>query len=1240
MSDAPKGLFSPVRSEIDFPSDEAKTLAFWKTSGIFEKSLTAETRSTGPSKGTFVFYEGPPTANGMPHNGHVLTRAVKDVFPRFKTMLGYDVPRKAGWDTHGLPVEVEVEKELRIHGKAEIEKYGIEPFTHRCIESVFRYTDAWEKLTDKVGFWVDQADAYVTFHKTYVESVWWSLSELFKKGLLYKGDKIVWWWAQGGTALSSGEVGQGYKTVDDPSVFVAFPFVGDATTALLVWTTTPWTLPSNMYAAVHPDFDYAFVTGAGDRTLVIASALVESIAKKLGVELTVLKTVKGKDLVGQKYVPPFDTYANEAAAHDVVHSVIAADFVLKDASGIVHIAPAFGEDDYKAHRALMKDRPNLPLFCAVKPDGTFSEVLPAYQGRFVKAADKDLSAELKQRGLLVLAEVYRHEYPFCWRADSDPLIQYARPAWYIRTTAENARALANNQQINWLPDHIKEGRFGDFLRNNVDWALSRERYWGTPLNIWVNDVTGKMEAPASVDEIKQKNPKAFEAFEQAKAKDPNLSEHLIVHKPWVDHVTWQNPGEEGTYRRVPEVIDCWYDSGCMPFAQWGYPHAPGSKALFERAFPADFISEAIDQTRGWFYSLLMISTLVFDKAPLPVPYKTCVVLGHVGDKEGKKESKSKGNYTPPEVILEKVRMEFAALAGSSENGAPAPGVAFIAREDYEGLDLTGESAKVVVYRGDKPSDRLQIELKPASNKAKLPRRIVALHADDLKKLAVTPSEKAITTMPNEVSRLTQEQRVFVEDPSSPAPGADAFRWFFYASSPSWTNTRHSLTNVRLEQKEFLVKLRNVYSFFTIYANIDGFDPSRGNPDAKLEQGFLAKTTGYRKPSERSELDRWILSELSMTTTAVHKALHGYLLYDAARAIVDLVESLSNWYVRRSRARFWAPGHLGDGSASQDKVDAYFTLYEVLVDIARLSAPFVPFFSDEMFQNLVRKPFPTNSMRPSGSTMPESVHLASFPVADEGAANKALGSEMRAVRELVSLGLQVRTQAKMRVRQPLRQADIVVSEKSLVGSLKAHLDLICEELNVHNVRLLAPGEEAGFVKYALKPNFRALGPKLGKKVQACKQVLATADAGALRTELALKGSVDIVVEGETIALGPEEIEIAVEAQTGFAAAGGKSGVIVLNIQLDDELRDEGLAREIIAKVQGLRKESGLDFADRIKLHVGGSERVRRVADSQRASLASESLAVNVTVGDATPATKQPGKTFAVEGEELTLALERA
>ncbi|NUP12254.1 MAG: isoleucine--tRNA ligase [Polyangiaceae bacterium] len=1230
MSEKPRGTFSPVRAELDFPGDEARILALWKERSIFEKSLKAETRATGPSQGTFVFYEGPPTANGMPHNGHVLTRAVKDVFPRYKTMRGYDVPRKAGWDTHGLPVEVEVEKELRIHGKAEIEKYGVEPFTHRCIESVFRYTEAWERLTSKIGFWVDLPTAYVTYHRSYIESVWWALSELFKKGLLYRGHKVVWWWAQGGTALSSAEVGLGYKTVDDPSVFVAFPFASDPSSSLLVWTTTPWTLPSNMYAAVHPNFTYAFVEGVPNHgKLVVAKDLIPALEKKLGATLTVVKEVKGTELVGTKYVPPFDTFAEEGRAHEKVFTVIAADFVVMDASGIVHVAPAFGEDDNNAHRKLLEKNPELPLLCAISPDGTFTSRVPKYQGRWVKDADKDLIHDLKQSGSLVHSEVYRHEYPFCWRSDNDPLIQFARPAWYIRTTAEIQRAIENNQNVKWLPDHIKEGRFGDFLRNNVDWALSRERYWGTPLNIWVNDETGALEAPASVEAILAKNPNAFDAFHAAKKKDPKLSEHLMVHKPWIDNVTWQNPGEPGTYRRVPEVIDCWFDSGCMPFAQWGYPHAAGSKEIFDKAFPADFISEAIDQTRGWFYSLLMISTLVFDKAPLPHPYKTCVVLGHVGDKEGKKESKSKGNYTPPDVILDRVRMEFVAVPATEVNGVtPAPGVAFIAREDYEGLDLTGESAEVRLYRSEeRGSTKDKITLKPTKA---LPRRVVALAKQDLERLKLKPFDGALRILASEVPRLGADEKVWIEDPSAPSPGADAFRWFFYASSPSWTNTRHSLTNVRLEQKEFLVKLRNVYSFFVIYANIDGFDPSRGNPNAKLSDGFLSTSTGYRPVKERAELDRWMMSELALTTKKVTQALDDYLLYDAARSLVDLVESLSNWYVRRSRDRFWQKGSFADGTVSQDKADAYFTLYEVLVTTARLIAPFVPFFADELWQNLVHTPWK--------GTMPESVHLGSWPAVAEANVDVSLARQMRAVRELVSLGLQVRTQSKIRVRQPLRQADIVVSDKELSAALAAHAELIEEELNVHKVEILAPGQEAGFVKYAMKPNFRALGPKLGKKVQACKQVLAKADAGALRTSLATDGKVTIDVEGEKIDLGPEEIDIAVEAQTGYAAAGGKVGVIVLHVDIDDELRDEGFGREIVAKVQGIRKELGLDFVERIKLHVAGSERAVAVARKTKHLLASESLATAVSFGsEASVAGTAAPKSFTIDGEELVVSV---
>ncbi|AGP32515.1 isoleucine--tRNA ligase [Sorangium cellulosum] len=1268
-------LFDKVATELNFPADEAKILAFWKQHRIFEKTLRAETRATGPSKGTFVFYEGPPTANGMPHNGHVLTRAVKDVFPRYKTMRGYDVPRKAGWDTHGLPVEVEVEKELRIHGKADIERYGVEPFISRCIDSVFRYTEAWESLTDKIGFWVDLDSAYVTYHRSYVESVWWALSQLHKKGLLYRGHRVCWWWPQGGTALSAAEVGWNYKTVDDPSVFVAFPLVDEPDTALCAWTTTPWTLPSNGYAAVRPEFDYVVVDagapagGAAQvaRKLIVAAALREELAKKFKRDLPVLRELKGSELIGKRYRPPFDSYSRslegaslrrkDGKEEPLYWVVIGADFVTLDSgTGVVHIAPAFGEDDFNAHKRRVAELAapgaagEVPILCAVRPDGTFEPGLTPFSGLWVKDADPLILKDLAARGLLVHDEKYRHDYPFCWRADDDPLIQLARPAWYIRTRENIDKAIANNRAIHWMPPHIQEGRFGDFLANNVDWALSRERYWGTPLNVWICANSEEHQlAPASVAEIEALNPRAFDHFHEAKKADPSLNDHLIVHKPWIDRVTFPCPSCGGEMRRVTEVIDAWFDSGSMPFAQWGYPHAPGSKELFDRAFPADFISEAIDQTRGWFYSLLMVSTLVFDEATqeklglsrarsYPHPYKTCVVLGHVCDREGKKESKSKGNYTPPEVILERVRMEFAAVRAAEVKGAqPKDGVALIAREDYEGLDLTGDAAKVRMYRADREAQPITMELRPQKG---MPRRIVALSEADLDRLGLTPGQGALSVMPNDVPRLDQAERVTIEDPSTSAPGADAFRWFFYASSPPWTNTRHSLTNVRALQKEFAVKLRNVYSFFTIYANIDGFSPAEGNPGAAdTSPAALAASAGYRPAKERSLLDRWILSELALSTREVTAHLDEYRLYEAAQRLVDLVDALSNWYVRRSRARFWAataadPLDVAPGAvrAAQDKRDAYFTLYEVLVAIAKLSAPFTPFLAEAMYQNLVRRPW--------SASQPESVHLVAFPEADPAAVDEPLAVEMRAVRELVSLGLQVRTANKLKVRQPLARADVVLSQQGLAAALAEHVPLIAEELNVHEVRFLKPGEEGSAVRYVLKPNFRALGPKLGKKVQLAKQVLAKADASALRAALATEGKIAIALDGEQVELGPEEIEVAVEAGEGFAAAGGRAGVVVLHTALTDALRDEGLGREILSRVQGLRKELDLGFTERIRLALDGSERARKVAGAAREILMQEALAAELVLGAAPAAWGQAERReLSVDGEALAIAVAR-
>lgn len=1198
------GVFHRCQPELDFPRHERETLAFWKKEAIFQTSLE---RSKG--KPSFVFYEGPPTANGLPHNGHVLTRVIKDLFPRYKSMRGYDVPRKAGWDTHGLPVEVEVEKELRIHGKAEIVKYGIEPFAKKCLESVFRYTDEWEKLTERIAFWVDLEQAYVTYHKEYVESVWWALSELFKKGLLYQGHKVVWWWAQGGTALSSGEVGLGYKSVDDPSVYVSFPLKDGTNRSLLVWTTTPWTLPSNMYAAVNPKHTYveAKRTKGGD-VLVVAKDLVPTLDKKLG-GLEIVGEISAKELIGLAYEPPYDVYTKE---HN--HRVIAADFVTLDAgTGIVHIAPAFGEDDFTAHKKVAKAEgkdATAPL-CAIAPDGTFTADMPQYQGKWVKDCDKDIIAELKAKGRVAFAEQYRHDYPFCWRSDADPLIQFARPAWYIRTTELIDNAIANNKRVEWMPDHIKEGRFGDFLANNVDWALSRERYWGTPLNVWINDETGAMEAPASVDEILKKNPRAFDSFYEEKKKDPTLSEHLLVHKPWIDAVTWQNPGEKGTYRRVPEVIDCWFDSGCMPFAQWGFPHKGHED--FKRAFPADFISEAIDQTRGWFYSLLMISTLVFDEAMVkkfdlklspntqPHPYKTCIVLGHVCDKEGRKESKSKGNYTPPDIILDEVKMDFAVLE-HADGVTAEKGVVFIAREDMEGLDVN-EGAALRAFCPETREKNSTLTVKVAK---KLRRRVAVVSASDRDELGLKPTKKTDVS-PVEVPRLPVHERITLLDPSAPAPGADAFRWFFFAASPPWSNTRHSLSNVRALQKETLVKLRNVYSFFTIYANIDNFDPSK-EPIAGLA-------------AARTELDHWIEGELELTLDTVTRLMDAYDVYNATQRITEFVESLSNWYVRRSRDRFWRSGW------DADKESAYRTLHRCLVEISKGMAPFIPFLADEMYRNL------TGPLLASGKAE-KSVHLEAFPTANLSRVDEVLSAKMSAVRSLVSLGLQVRTNAKLKVRQPLGVAHVIVADAKLSDSLASAVDMIKDELNVLSVEFVKKSDAERFVSYRLKPNFRTLGQRgLGKEAQALKGSFATFD-GARSAEIALTLAEGKKITVDGVELGPEDVEIAFDAKESFAAAGDRTGVVVLDTRIDDKLKDLGLFRELQSKVQAARKEAALDFSDRVVLYVTANDRVKTIVTAQQRELMKECLITEIRWSS-----HASQKEIDVEGEPVHIGVER-
>ncbi|HUG81909.1 MAG TPA: isoleucine--tRNA ligase [Bryobacterales bacterium] len=1211
--------FQKAQAIVNFPEVEASIQKFWEENRIFEKTI--ESRRGGPR---FTFYEGPPTANGLPHNGHVLTRVFKDVFLRYRSMRGYQVLRKGGWDTHGLPVEVEVEKELGIHGKQAIEEYGVKGFILRCMHSVFRYTAEWERMTNRVGFWVDLDDAYVTYHKTYVESVWWALSELFKQGLLYQGHKIVWWWPQGGTALSAGEVGLGYKPTDDPAVYVALELVDEPGAHLVIWTTTPWTLPSNQYVAVRPDYDYVQVAD-GDHKLIVAAALRETLAHKLGRDLPVEREFKGEALLGKRYRPPLDYYLDEywdktaelkdGGSEPLLWRVLAADFVeLDQGTGLVHESPAFGEVDYdllRKHAARFKNPTEIPLLCPVKPDGTFNEQTPDLEGQWVKDADKQVIHTLRDKGLLLHRETYRHDYPFCWRADDDPLIQYARPAWFIRTTAKIHNAIENSAAANWLPPHIGTGRFGDFLKNNVDWALSRERYWGTPLNIWINDESGKMAAPSSVNEILAKNPNAFDHFHRDKEKEPSLSDHLMVHKPWIDDVTFTEPGEPGVYRRVPEVIDCWFDSGCMPFAQWGYPHQNADK--FANAFPADYITEAIDQTRGWFYSQLMISTLLFSKETqkklglepreYPHPFKTCIVLGHVTDAEGKKESKSKGNYTPPEVIFDKIAQEFAVIDAEAEGIAVEPGTAVIAREDLDALDML-PGADMQVYRSDKTDAAISVKMQRAK---KLPRRLIALSKQDRDALGLRPCEQGVAIKPNDVQFLASRERVTIESPTAKAPGADAFRWFFLAGNPPWSATRHSLANVRTIQKEFPLKVRNVYSFFTIYANIDGFNPA---------------TMKGRPVAERTLLDRWVLSELAIITASVPNFMDNYLAYEAAGELSRFVDGLSNWYLRRSRQRYWK------SEFDADKQDAYATLYECLKTVIALAAPFVPFMAEEIYQNIV--------WRDDAST-PESIHLCDCPPARPENIDRALSEEMAAIRNIVSLGLRVRTDHKLKVRQPLSKAEVVLPDDDLRARLGQYNHLIEEELNVHEVAFVR-GDE-GHVSYSVRPNFRRLGPRLGGKMPLAKKAFQSVDGSLLRSQLLSSGFAEIELDGEVLRLDPEDVEVLVEAAEHFAAAGDQTTVVVVNIDLDDKLREEGLYREILHRVQNLRKELDVEYTQRIRLSVQGSERLQRIIAANEDHFKGEVLCTELR-HDQPDWNGAERRTMNVEDEEVTVLLSRA
>ncbi len=1171
-------MFRPVESSVSFPQLEEKICRFWSERQIYEKSLDA--RADAPP---FVFYEGPPTANGLPHPGHCLTRAIKDLFPRYRTMRGYRCERKGGWDTHGLPVEVEVCKELGIHSKEEIEAYGVEPFIHKCLNSVFRYTREWEQLTERLGFWIHLDEAYVTYHQSYVESVWWALANLFERGLLYQGHKIVWWWAQGGTALSSGEVGQGYREVADPAVYIRLPLVDPPAdlrdTDLLVWTTTPWTLPNNQFVAVSPTCDYAVVE---DKTLgrrvIVAHALLDAIRHKTGHRYPQLNVRKGRDLIGLRYKPPFDYYhakggstvgrlrsdkagratrnmyyqndcsfdeercaiENAKEADYVAWRIVPGSFVSLDSgTGLVHEAPAFGEVDYEVllrQQSLFAEGQGPQLMNAVAPDGSFTAEAPDYQGRWVKDCDRDIIRDLNARGLLYHQEQYVHDYPFCWRAEDDPLIQYPRRSWFIRTTQFKERMLANNGRVNWLPEHIREGRFGNFLETNVDWALSRERYWGTPLPIWVCEETGRMEAVANYAELLAKpGVEGTEVWREAKKTNPDLPDDLRVHKPYIDAITYESPYAPGKrMRRVSEVIDCWFDSGAMPFAQWGYPAKAGSAERFRDQFPADFISEAIDQTRGWFYSLLAISTLLFgEEAP--------------------------GEGSAP-----------SGAAAKEAGGSPRFFEEF--PHPYRNCVVLG----LMLAEWWECKDGRDRYLSEAEAKAGCGGKIV----------------RKTGKMSKQLRNYRAPQEIFDRY------GADALRWYFFANQAPWSSIIYSDQAIRQCIPEFLLRLWNVYSFFVIYANIDGFDPAAQLAGRRggLEPRVLAEAEGYRPVNQRGELDRWVLSELNRTVAGVIASMEAYDNFAACGRLNEFVDALSNWYVRRSRNRFWT------GEASADKTDAHWTLYECLLTTMKLIAPFVPFLAEAIWQNLAVAAFDGRAS--------ESVHLCDYPAPDPGAIDEDLSNRMALVREIVSLGRAARMSAKLKVRQPLSRVEVVLADWSHESWLEAHADLICEELNVKRVEFIKEADQ--YITYTVLPDLKRLGPRLGKRLPGLRKWLGEVDGGKLLAEMEAAGEVTLELPDGPVTLDGDDLLVRLEAKEGWAAAQGRSCVVVLSTELNDALVAEGRAREMAHAVNNRRRDVGCEYTDRIALGVVTESADLRAAIEQFADyVKAETLAVEIT-----------------------------
>ena len=1050
-------MYNKVNTDMNFVEREKEVEKFWKENDTFRKSM--ERRKDGP---TYTFYDGPPTANGKPHIGHVLTRVIKDMIPRYRTMKGCMVPRKAGWDTHGLPVELEVEKLLGLDGKEQIEEYGLDPFISKCKESVWKYKGMWEDFSGTVGFWADMDDPYVTYHDDFIESEWWALKTIWDKGLLYKGFKIVPYCPRCGTPLSSHEVAQGYKDVKERSAVVRFK-VKDEDAYILAWTTTPWTLPSNVALCVNPVESYVKVKAADGKTYYMAEALLDTVLGKLGTEDTpayeVLERYTGKDLEYKEYEPLFDCSAKVAEKQRKKGYFVTCDsyVTLTDGTGVVHIAPAFGEDDASVGRKY-----DLPFVQLVDGKGNMTEDTP-FAGLFVKKADPEVLKDLDARELLFDAPKFEHSYPHCWRC-STPLIYYARESWFIKMTAVKEDLIRNNHTINWIPESIGKGRFGDWLENIQDWGISRNRYWGTPLNVWECEGCGHMESIGSREELKKLS-----------GREDALTVEL--HRPYIDEITCTCPKCQGTMRRVPEVIDCWFDSGAMPFAQHHYPFE--NKELFESQFPAQFISEAVDQTRGWFYSLLAESTLLFNKAP----YENVIVLGHVQDENGQKMSKSKGNAVDP----------------------------FDALETY---------------------------------------------------------------------------------------GADAIRWYFYINSAPWLPNRFHGKAVQEGQRKFMGTLWNTYAFFVLYANIDHFDATKYTLDYE----------------SLSIMDKWLLSKLNTVVGEVDSHLDQYRIPEAARALQDFVDEMSNWYVRRSRERFWAKG------MEQDKINAYMTLYTALVTIAKAAAPMIPFMTEDIYRNLVCS---------IDKDAPESVHLCDFPTVHEEMINEDLEAAMEEILDIVVLGRAARNTANIKNRQPVGTM-YVCSNVELAGDYRT---IILDELNVKE--LVFRKDLSEFTSYTFKPQLKTVGPKYGKLLNGIRTHLTEMDGRKAMEELETTGSLSFDISGSNVVLSKEDLLIDMAQMEGYVTEADNRVTVVLCTDLSEELIEEGFVREIISKIQTMRKEAGYEVMDRIHVSSSGNSRIQDLMERHGEEIRKDVMASDILFAE----TKGYVKEWNINGETVTLGVEK-